>query len=179
MGYLKDVKLFLRSLSDPRVLDELENSNPNRKYEEKPVETTYKISPHLIQIRRMYLRDDGIDKTTKQISEYNRKIAKGIKKSVNGHKVELNVEYHKDPLTEKERTEYNHLRDELKDFLKVEKFLKKQLEIDERDLICSEPNKIILEYLNAKKTLGSGKNLKTDAFLTSKKNIDLRQKLES
>jgi len=161
MDYLKNTKLFLKSLTDFTVLDEIEKSNPNHKYEKKPVETTYKTSPYLIQVRRMYLRDDGIDKTTKQISKYNRKIAKGNKKSIDGHKVELNVGYHKDSLTEKERTEYNHLRNEL------------------RDLICSEPNEKILEYLNAKKMLDPEKKLKTDTFLTSKKNIDLRQKLES
>ncbi len=180
---VEETRLFLRSLYDPDAVDEwnkrFEKTNPNRKYEEKPVETTYKISPHLIQIRRMYLRDDGIDKTTRQISEYNRKIAKGNKKSIDGHKFEPDVGYHKDSLTEEERTEYNHLRDELKDFLKVEKFLKKQLESDERDLICSEPNEIILKYLNAKEKLGSGEELETTAFLTSKKNIDLRHEVES
>ena len=160
-------------------MSSLEKSNSNRGYEEKPVETTYKISSYLIKTRRICLRDDGIDKTRRKISEYNRKIAKGIKKSIDGHKAESNMDYHKDSLTEKERTEYNHLRDELKDFLKVEKFLKIQLESDERDLICSEPNEIILKYLNAKEKLGSGEELETTAYLKKQKNIDLREKVES
>ena len=179
---VEETRLFLRSLYDPDAVDEwnkrFEKTNPNRKYEEKPVETTYKTSPYLIQTRRIYLEDDGIEKTKRKISkydrkiaEYNRMIAKDIKKSKDGH--------HKNPLTEKERTEYDHLKAELKDFLKVNKFLKEQLESDERDLICSEPNDIILKYLNAKEKLGSGEELETTAYLEKQKNIDLRHEVES
>ena len=175
MSFLKGTRLFLKSLTDLTVLDELDKTNPNGKYEEKPVEKTYITRPSFIKVRRLYLQDDGIKKYTKQISEYNRKIAKGFNSNKNG---KADESYKADPLTEEERTEYNHLRDELKDFLKVEKFLKIQLESDECDLICSESNENILKYLDAKEKLGPGKELKTDAFLTGK-HLDLRKKLES